>query len=298
MGAETELYPSEALADAERRYLRRQKPVEIRRRRFGQRRWPAVRRWIWLGGSLVVGAVLCYQGARFFLSSPSVELAYERIDVLGNQYVARAAVIEFFASDVGLSVLRVPLDERRAALEAIPWVAEAGVQRVLPNRVRVELTERTPVAFLRASGGLALIDAHGVILDRPLGGTFRFPVVAGLAETMPLEERARRMRMFVEFVRDVDLVRSGASDKISEVDLADASDLRATLSSLPGLETQAPVMVRFGDRDFVNKYRLLAENIAQWRDRTGRVDSVDLRFARQVVVNPEQDAELQADSRR
>jgi hypothetical protein len=29
------------------------------------------------------------------------------------------------------------------------------------------------------------------------------------------------------------------------------------------------------------------ENIAQWRATVGRVESVDLRFSRQVVVNPE-----------
>jgi hypothetical protein len=39
----------------------------------------------------------------------------------------------------------------------------------------------------------------------------------------------------------------------------------------------------------VNKYRLLAENITQWRASAGRVESVDLRFSRQVVVNPERE---------
>ena len=234
--------------------------------------------------------MLLYQGARFFLFSPSVELAgYDQIEVLGNHYVSRAAVTERFASDLGQSILRVPLDERRAALETIPWVAQAGVQRALPNRIRVELTERTPVAFLRTAGELALVDAQGVILERPLEGEFRFPVVVGLTEAMPPAQREQRMRLFVDFLRDVDLARPGASERVSEVDLADAEDLRATLSGLPGLEQQAPLVVRFGDKDFVNKYRLLVDNIDQWRARTGRVESVDLRFARQVVVNPEQE---------
>ena len=39
--------------------------------------------------------------------------------------------------------------------------------------------------------------------------------------------------------------------------------------------------------DFANRYHLLAENIDQWRASAGSVDPVDLRFARQVVVNPE-----------
>ena len=49
----------------------------------------------------------------------------------------------------------------------------------------------------------------------------------------------------------------------------------------------SPILVHFGDSDYGNRYHLLAENIDQWRASAGSVDSVDLRFARQVVVNPE-----------
>jgi len=291
IAGESEPYPPEALADAERRYLRRQKPVEVRRHRFGRRGGPAVRRWIGATVATVCGVFLVYQGARFFLFSPTVKLAgYDQIEVLGNHYVSRASVIERFASDLGQSILRVPLEDRRAALETIPWVAQAGVQRALPNRIRVELTERTPVAFLRTTAGLALVDAQGVILERPLEAEFHFPVLTGLTEAMPASEREQRMRLFLDFLRDVDLARPGASETVSEVDLADADDLRATLTGLPALEPQGTLAVRFGDQDFVNKYRLLVENIDQWHARTGRIESVDLRFARQVVVNPEQES--------
>ena len=52
--------------------------------------------------------------------------------------------------------------------------------RVLPNTVKVEITERTPIAFLREGSDMALVDAHGVILDRPMKGNFHFPVVSGI----------------------------------------------------------------------------------------------------------------------
>jgi cell division protein FtsQ len=52
-------------------------------------------------------------------------------------------------------------------------------------------------------------------------------------------------------------------------------------------DSGSPILVHFGDSDFGNRYHLLAENIDQWRASAGSVDSVDLRFARQVVVNPE-----------
>ena len=80
----------------------------------------------------------------------------------------------------------------------------------------------------------------------------------------------------------------GADDHVSEADISDASDLRATLTGLGSASGSAsPILVHFGDSDFGNRYHLLAENIDQWRASAGSVDSVDLRFARQVVVNPE-----------
>src|SRR4029077_13383422 len=103
----------------------------------------------------------------------------------------------------GRSVLRVPLDARRSALEEISWIESATVQRVLPNRIRVDVTERTPIAFLRNGTELALIDTHCVILDRPRGEDLQFPIVTGLSENMPREERGKRMQTYEEFMKAV-----------------------------------------------------------------------------------------------
>ena len=297
MNVERELHPMDALADDEPRYLRRQKPLEIRRRKFGRKSWPAYRRWLVLGAGLLAGGWLAYQGVQFFLFSPRVQLAsLDQIEITGSNYVSREAVAEKFSADVGRSIVRVPLDARRAALETIPWVAQASVQRALPDRIRVEITDRTPVAFLRSGGQLALVDAGGVILDRPLDGKFAFPVVGGIAETMPLSDRAPRMRLFVEFMKELDLAHPNAGQQVSEVDLSDAQDVRASLTGLLAGEESSPILVHFGDAGFVNKYRLLLDNIAAWRSSTGRVQSVDLRFSGQVIVNPESNTTARAAS--
>src|ERR1700682_1411436 len=129
----------------------------------------------------------------------------DQIEVTGNHIVSREAVLQQFVRDRGRSVLRVPLDARRSALEEISWVESATVQRILPNRIRVDLNERTPIAFLRNGTELALIDAHGVILDRPRGAELQFPIRTGLSENMPREERGRRMQMYQAFMKDIEL---------------------------------------------------------------------------------------------
>jgi cell division protein FtsQ len=289
---DAEAYPAEVLAEEEPRYLRRQKPVEIKRRKFGKRAWKTYLRvsaWIVVG---TAAAGLVYEVAEYLYTSPQMALLHPvQIELAGNHYVSRASVLEAFVADRGRSVLRVPLDERRRLLEVIPWVEQATVRRALPNRIQVEVVERTPVAFLRQGAEPVLVDAQGVILERPLEGDFHFPVVSGIDAGMPREERARRLQMLVAFLQDVDRARVGAGELVSEVDLSDAADLRATLERLPaGSVADAaagPIVVHFGNGDFQNKYRVLLENIGQWRATAGRVDSVDLRFNGQVVVNPE-----------
>lgn len=293
MAVEQETTQPEALVEEEPRYLRRQKPLEVRRRKFGRRSWSFYRRMLVGSAAMLVGGWILYEVGHFLLYSPRVLLSdFGQIELRGNHYVGRTAVFEKFAGDRGRSVVRVPLGARRRAIEAIPWAERASVERILPNRIRVDLTERTPVAFLRMGSELALIDAYGVILERPLDGNFRFPVVTGISPGTPRADRQQRMQLYVEFLKEIELARAGASDQISEVGLSDGQDVRATVSGwaklgAQGAADQGPVLVLFGDTDFVNKFCLLVDNIGPWRASAGRVDSIDLRFARQVVVNPE-----------
>ena len=297
--AEAEQYRPELVTDEEPRYLRRQKPLEIRRKKFGGRSWPFYRQvaaWSALG---LVGASAAIAGVRFLLYSPQMLLRNaEQIEVTGNRIVSHEAVLQQFLRDRNRSVVSIPLDKRRSELEQIPWVETASVQRILPNHLRVELTERTPIAFLKNGNELALVDAQGVILDRPEGEDLHFPIVTGISEDMPREQREKRMQIYQEFIKDVELVRPGSADRVSEIELANPKDLRAVMtgiggSNVPGIadaaSTQA-VTVHFGSGDFTGKYRMLVENFAQWQANAGRVRSVDLQYSRQVVINPDASA--------
>jgi cell division protein FtsQ len=281
-------YRAELVSDDEPRYLRRQKPVEIRRKKFSGKTWPFYRRvFVWTV-ACAAGATVATFSARYLLYSPQVLLLKpEQIEVSGNHIVAKEDVQKLFVRDRNHSVLRIPLNARRKAVEELQWVEEASVQRILPNRLRVLITERTPIAFCRNGAELVLIDAHGVLLDRPEGEDYRFPIVTGLSENMPRDEREKRMQTYQEFIKDADLVRPGSSDRVSELDLSNPRDLKAVLTGLgSGTDAQA-ITVHFGQSDFTGKYRMLVENFAQWQANAGPVRSIDLQYSRQVVVNPD-----------
>lgn len=284
--AAADAYQPELLADEEPRYLRRQKPLEIRRKKFGAKGWAFYRRvlvWTVVGAAGTAAAVA---GVRFLLYSPQVLLLKpDQIELRGNHIVSREAVLQTFVHDRNRSILLIPLDVRRAEIEKLNWVESASVERILPNRIRVDLTERTPVAFLRTGTELALIDAYGVILNRPEGEDLRFAIVTGLSDTMPREEREKRMQTYQEFLRNIDVVRSGSSECVSEVDLSNPKDLRVVMTGLASPTDTQAVTIHFGSGDFVGKYRMLVENFTQWQANAGHVQSIDLQYARQVVVN-------------
>ena len=289
--ADADAYRPELIAEDEPRYLRRQKPVEIRRKKFTGRGWPFYRRVLVLTFSGAVGVTAAYYGAQFLLNSPSMLLLKpDQIEVTGNRIVSREAVLQQFVHDRNRSVLLIPLEARRSQLEQIPWVESASVQRILPNRLRIQLTERTPIAFVRNGNELALIDAHGVILDRPRGEELHFPIVTGVSEDLPRDQREKRMQTCEEFLKDVDLVRGGSSDRVSELDLSNPKDLRVVMTGLASATDSQAVTIHFGSSEFTGKYKMLIDNFSQWQANAGRVQSIDLQYSRQVVVNPDTSA--------
>jgi cell division protein FtsQ len=289
--AEANAYRPELIADDEPRYLRRQKPVEIRRKKFSGRGWPFYRRLLILSFAGVSGVTAVVYGMQFLLYSPSMLLLKpEQIEVNGNRIVSREAVLQQFGQDRNRSVLRIPLEVRRGEIERISWVESATVQRILPNRLRIELTERTPVAFARNGRELALVDAHGVILDRPQGEDMHFPIVTGVSEDVPRDQREKRMQTYEEFIKDIDLVRAGSSDRVSEVDVSNPKDLRVVMTGLASANDPQAVAIHFGSGEFTGKYKMLVDNFSQWQANAGRVQSIDLQYTRQVVVNPDSSA--------
>lgn len=286
--AEADSYRPELLADEEPRYLRRQKPVEIRRKKFGAKNWSLYRRgavWVLISAALIT--VFAF-AIRFALYNPQMLLLKpDQVELAGNHIVARESLVGIFHDDRGKSVLAIPLDKRRSEIEQIGWVESASVQRLLPNRLRVEITERTPVAFARNGNEIVLVDAHGVLLDRPSDLDMRFPIVSGVSDSLSREEREHRMGIYDELVRGLNIVNADSFSQLSEVDLSNPKNVRIVMAGIPGVNATQAVSIKFGSSDFTSKYRMLVENFAQWQANAGCVHSVDLQFTRQIVLNPD-----------
>jgi cell division protein FtsQ len=247
-------------------------------------------RW---GRMVVAGAAICVVAGgvalvltvrNFLEQDPRFRIdTASSIQTIGNSQLTRTDLLSVFGSDIGRNIFYVPLSKRRAELEQIPWVEHATVMRLLPNELRVAVTERTPIAFVRVGDQVKLVDGDGVILDMPpammAAKHFSFPVVTGIHPNDPMSTRKPRMRMYQKFVTELDASGEKLSEQMSEIDLSDPEDVRATVPA-----RGSDLLLHFGDENFLPRYRVYQSHLSEWEQQYPRLAAVDLRYDGQVVL--------------
>jgi cell division protein FtsQ len=266
-------------------FLRGQKRVSVRRGSLPKK---AATGLTW--GILALGVVfLCAAAiaALYHYGEHSWRFRVESsddIEVTGLQNVTRYQIMEVMGGDIGRNIFFVPLTERKGALEKIPWVESASVMRFVPNRLRIEIHERTPVAFARVGSKILLIDPVGTLMDLPAAGKkkYSFPVILGMNPGEPASTRAARMKIYNDLVSQLDAGGAHYSQDLSEVDLSDAEDVKVVAS-----DPQGEVLVHLGSSNYLERYKVYVSHVREWRQQFDKLESVDLRYDRQIIVNPD-----------
>ena len=207
----------------------------------------------------------------------------EDIQAAGLSEVSRADLLSVFGSDIGRNVFFVPLAQRRAQLDRIPWIEHATVMRLLPDRIRVAVVERQPVAFARNGSQIELVDAEGVLLPMSAAAMARhhysFPVLTGIDPGDSAEARRTRMAVYLRLMQELDSTGHHYSQQISEIDLTDSEDARVILPA-----RGRDILAHFGEDRFLERYERYQAHIAEWRAQYPDLAAVDLRYDQQVVL--------------
>jgi cell division protein FtsQ len=111
---------------------------------------------------------------------------------------------------------------------------------------------------------------------------YSFPVVMGMGESEPRSTRAARMKIYTALVGALDAEGGRYSEDLSEVDLSDPEDVKITVADPAGA-----VLVHLGSSHFLERYKVYLAHVGEWRQQFQRLDSVDLRYERQIIVNPD-----------
>ncbi len=270
-------------AEKESPFLRAQKRVSVRRSPLPKK---TAARLLWFAAAIVLSAIVAVGAAalyhygerswRFRLNSS------DDIEMAGLNNVSRGQIMEVMGGDIGRNIFYIPLEQRQKQLQQIPWVESASVMRFAPNRIKIQIYERTPVAFARVGSKVMLIDAHGVLMDLTSRKKFSFPVVIGMSASEPLSTRSERMKTYNELVRQLDSSGGHYSQDLSEVDLTDPEDVKVLTNDPDG-----EVLVHLGSSDYLDRFKIYVAHLREWRQQFTKVESVDLRYDRQIIVNPD-----------
>jgi cell division protein FtsQ len=272
-------------AEQESPFLRGQKRISARRSSLPKQtanrlKWIALAAFV-LAMFVVAGASLYSYGKhswRFRIDSS------DQIEITGAQHVTKLQVMEVMGGDIGRNIFFIPLAQRKVQLEQIPWVESASVMRFVPNRLGVEIHERTPVAFARIGSRISLIDSGGTVMELAPNGKrkYSFPVIAGMNSGEPLSTRSARMKSYNELIQQLNADGASYSRELSEVDLTDPEDVKVVAADPNG-----EVLVHLGSGNYLQRYKTYVTHVQQWRQQFDKLESVDLRYDGQIIVNPD-----------
>lgn len=261
----------------DRRYLRRRANRRVRKARITRN----VARWaLILALQLAFGALVTVVGYRAWVRiAASDEFALKRIEFAGARRVKPDTIESALEPYLGGAVFGLDLNVIERAVERDPWVRTASLRRVLPDTLRIEITERTPAA-IAVIGGLAhVVDGEGFVIG-PTGlhPTDDLPVLTGLppADHPGLSET---LRQGVALLARLRRTTPGFVDEISELDLSRRD--RITLRTVaPG-----PLLLLDAERIERNLSRFLDVRPVM-QEQLEAADFVDLRWQDRVTVMP------------
>ena len=195
--------------------------------------------------AIVVGVVI-FAGYRAAASASFFQV--RKVEVQGTSKVSADEVQALVRKEVEKTgVWQADLKGMNARLEKLPWIRTAIVSRVLPDGIRVRITERVPRAVVRtASGRFRWVDDDAVLLGEMLP-TDQIPsfFLRGLNEEDSegaRTENRERVEKFLELQRAWDA--AGLSERVSEVNLIDVRDIRAQLAG-----DDSHIEIRLGSQD-------------------------------------------------
>ncbi|MDQ2660409.1 MAG: FtsQ-type POTRA domain-containing protein [Actinomycetota bacterium] len=238
-------------AQRERRRYERQ---EVRRFTKRSRR----RRLIWavVAGSVAALVAVVAVGAY----SPLMALREVRIE--GAQRIPVATLQAEFGGIMGTPLSLIDSADVHAALDGFPLIETYAIEAIPPGTLVVRIVERTPIGVVDSGSGLELVDAAGVVIDRPAerpegqplieaeGGVAGagFRAVAAVVRSLPPEVRAQLSHATAATADDVQLELAGgasvvwgsAEDSGYKADVLDALMLAAPPDTVTLYDVSAP----------------------------------------------------------
>ena len=215
----------------------------------------------------IIGLAIGYRAA-----SSAALFQARAVDVIGTSRTSAEEIESLVRRSVSRTgVWRADLSALSLELGRLPGVRRAVVTRVLPDRLRVRITERVPLAVVRTSSGNFLwVDDEGVALGEMKTSDQMPPFfIRGWNEDGTSEarlENSERVKKYSEALREWQAV--GVVERVSEISLFDIHDVRAQLTG-----KDSDIEVRLGSRELGRRLKEALDVLDEYK-QTPRGSSI------------------------
>ena len=226
---------------------------------------------------LVATAAVLVVFAYGVLTSPASFQVHEVV-VSGTEFSDAGEIASTARGLISGNMLIADLQKVRAEVERHPWVRSARVLKVLPDTLRIEVTERLPNAFALIDGELFLTDDSGILIDRlrPEHPFTDLPVIRGL-DGLESEDWGGRLTRAAGLLAELDDAHPSWRMRVSELVAGNPEKLLLRLNDL-----DCDLIVN--ESDFIGGLERYFSVEASIRKRYNEIDYIDLRFARRLVI--------------
>lgn len=229
--------------------------------------------------SLIGGiGVLAYIFFGYLYTSPYFQV--QEVVVNGEKRLSEIEVLNLARIDIGSNMLAVGLKDISERIERHPWIEHAMVKRRLPQRIIIDIIERTPAVMINFDR-LYLVDKKGVVF-KEVGPEdfFDVPVLTGLESKDLASNESVSKRLIEKALSILDEVNKRkvlGVNEISEINM----DPRAGLTLFT---VEDATQIRLGFGNYVEKLDNLKRVIADLQGRCEKAEYINLTYGRKIYV--------------
>jgi cell division protein FtsQ len=251
-------------------FLRRNDPQPTRR----NYRRVQVQRILAITSNILIAVVfLLAVGWLWQTTQRNERFAIREVQTVGADNTAETDLDLIAEQYVGQNLFRIDIERLKAEFNTLPWVASVAIEKELPGRLTIHVTERVPVAVVSLDGMLRYADAEGVVFGElgPRHGSMDLPVI--------IDAPINRVPACIAMLESVQTESRELYSHISEIAPADGATWRIW-------DRKLAATVYLASIDSTRKWRALHAIAARDGLGKGTIEYADLRFEDRVIVRP------------
>jgi cell division protein FtsQ len=230
-----------------------------------------------------LSAIAVLTGSLIYAYSFLISIPYfqaREIMIRGCKELTEKEILSLAAIKPSQNILVVNTDEAARRIRVNPWVKDVSVGREFPDRVVIEIRERTPMALLKKDTAFYLLDMEGVTFKKlEMGDDLDLPILTGFHSSgkldLPLLERTLQMIQYLAKNPDFPNIKA-----ISEINGSERFGL--------SLFTNTGLCLSLGFDNYENKLKRLPAIMADLDQRRQKTAFLQIDLSDPIKVTVQQ----------